>query len=129
MTFFGETPNFDYDAEEYTALIQEISRQPVDPAIGLPVFGALFGFSILAMGLFDWALAVLVLFPLLFLFPYYVVQLMMQWRMRNHLKSTLAQRVRPTYIPSDSRGWASVYIGVWFATTGVSLALLQLMKR
>lgn len=64
---------------------------------------------------------------LLFLvYPYYCVQLSMQWRMRRHQAWARRLGVKPTYVPS-ARRWPGVYVGFFFAIVGVVMGLESLL--
>lgn len=125
-TFWGGAEHFEYDQDEYETLIGDISRHPVKAAVELPIFGVLFGLAILAKNVFGQSFAGVALIALLLISPYYVVQLVMEWRMREHQRSALGQGVKPSYVPSDARGWAALYIGVFFATSAVIVGLDRL---
>lgn len=104
--------------EPYERVIETITRRPMRPVIGHPIFAALFAAAWCARTLLGFEYAGLVVLLLFFLYPYYCVQLLMQWRMRRHQVWARRVGVCPTYVPSSYRIWAGVYIGFFFAVAG-----------
>lgn len=121
---FWTGPQFtEYEHDEYEALIERVSRRPLQPAVGLPLFGALFAMTLLAKKFLGPSFAGLTLIALLLLFPCYVVQLLMLWRMREHQKLALRNGTQPSYVPWNARGWAAVYFWTFLAAAYAVLAL------
>lgn len=118
-----------YDDDEYAELIGKVSRHPLSPRVGLPIFSALFLTALLAKNIFEMQYAGLLLILLLLVFPYYLVQLLMQWSMRRHRQLLLGSGRRPSYVPSNARSWAAVYIGAFFLSTYVVIVLDKLTSR
>ena len=99
--------------DESSHFIESTARSALRPTVGLPLFAALFVCALAAKNALGADEAGLVLVLLLFVFPYYLMQLLMRWRLRQHAKRH-GPNVR--YVPSASRVWASVYLGCWFLT-------------
>jgi hypothetical protein len=118
-----------YDHEDYIQLTAKVSRHPLSPIVGHGVFIGLIALGMFAKSVMKFEYAGIPLLILLMLYPYYCVQLLMQWRMRKHQIEARIRGMNPTYIPSSPRGWAAVYIGAFFAIAGVVLALEKLFSR
>lgn len=127
--FWGRPELSEYEHDVYEALIETVSRHPPNPAVGLPSFAALFAATIVAKNFLDFAAAGVVLILLLLLFPYYVVQLLMRWRMREHQEVALRNGTKPSYVPFNARGWAAVYVAAFIAGAYVILALDRFTTR
>lgn len=122
-TFWGRPTFAEYEHDEYETLIAVTARHPVRPEIGLPLFCGLFAITLLAKNVLGMSSAGAVLVLLLFVFPCYVVQLLVRWRMRDHQKAAMRSGVKPNYVPSNPRGWAAVYIGTFMAAACIVVAL------
>ena len=104
---------------QYERLIENISRRPLAPKLGHPLFAALFALALTAKSVLGAEYAGLPLLLLLLVYPYYLVQLLMRLRMQKHLALANNTRVRPSYVPYSIRGWAAVYIAGFFATAAL----------
>jgi hypothetical protein len=116
-----------YEPEQYERLIEKISRRPMSPAVGHPLFAVLFGAAMLAKDVLGAEYAGLALLLLLFLYPYYLVQLLMSSRMRRHQAYMHTFGVKPSYVPENIRLWAAVYIGCFFASAVVIIGAEKLL--
>jgi hypothetical protein len=118
-----------YDHEDYIHLTATVSRHPMRPIVGHSVFIGLIALFLFAKNFMKFEYAGIPLLLLLLLYPYYCVQLVMQWRMRQHQIDARRSGVNPSYAPSSPRGWATVYIGAFFTIAGVLIALDNLFMR
>jgi hypothetical protein len=118
-----------YDHEDYIHLAAKVPRHPMRPIVGHSFFIGLIALSMLAKNVMKVETAGTPLLLLLLWYPYYCVQLVMQWRMRQHQIEARRSDVNPSYTPSDPRGWAAVYIGAWFAIAFVVITLDRLFAR
>ncbi|MEO8023534.1 hypothetical protein [Polaromonas sp.] len=116
-----------YEPTQYERLIEKTSRGPLPPKVGHPLFAALLAIALLAKSVLGAEYAGLALLLLLFLYPYYLVQLLMRARMQKHLAFAQKVGVWPSYVPSNMRSWAAVYIGGFFATGVVVLGADKLL--
>ena len=116
-----------YEPVQYERLIERISRGPLPPRMGHPIFAALLAVALFAKTVLGAEYAGLALLLLLFVYPYYLVQLLMRLRMQKHL--AFARRVgsSPSYVPSSMRGWAAVYIGCFLAISAVVIGTDKLL--
>lgn len=112
--------------ERYEELIQRISRRPLRPVVGHSLFSGLMAFALIAKNVLNLEWMGLPLLLLLFLYPYYWVQLAMQWRMRKHLTQARRSHNDPEYVPSSPRGWAAVYGGAWAALAAIVIGAEKL---
>jgi uncharacterized membrane protein YfcA len=117
-----------YTYEDYEKLILEISRNPVRPELGIPIFFAGLTLSFLAMTFLDSNFARLFLFLFLFTFPYYAFQLIIQQLMQRHLSEARRVGYQPFYTVTNIRFGAAVYIGFFFIATGWLMLLDKLIK-
>ncbi len=115
--------------ERYEISIEKISRQPLKPVLGHGLFAGLIVLSLIAKNVLRFEWVGLPLLLLLFLYPYYWVQLVMQWRMRKHLAEARRLHKEPDYVPTSPRGWAAVYIGAWFALAATVVGAEKLLSR
>ena len=118
-----------YDHEDYIHLTAKVSRHPMTPIVGHSFFIGFIALGLFAKNFMKFETAGIPLLLLLLWYPYYCVQLVMQWRMRQHQIDARRGGVNPSYTPSDPRGWAAVYIGAFFAIAGVVITLDNLFTR
>ena len=118
-----------YEHEEYERLIERISRRPVEPVIGHTAFVALLAIALFARTVLSVEYVGLAVLLLLFLYPYYLVQLLMRSRMRRHQARLRAYGAKPIYVPSSPRGWAAVYIGFFLAVSVVVIAVEKVLSQ
>jgi hypothetical protein len=116
-----------YEPIQYERLIEKTSRGPLPQRVGHPLFAALLAIALLAKNVLGAEYAGLALLLLLFVYPYYLVQLLMRSRMQKHLAFARKAGVRPSYVSSDMRGWAAVYIGGFFVTSAVVIGAEKLL--
>lgn len=116
-----------YEPTQYELLIEKTSRGPLPPKVGHPLFAALLAVALLAKSVLGAEYAGLALLLLLFVYPYYLVQLLMRSRMKKHLAFAREVGVWPSYVPSNMRGWAAVYVGGFFATAAVVVGADKLL--
>ena len=114
--------------DQYEQVIERVTRRPMTPVVGHPIFVGLLAVSWFVTRVLGFEYAGLVLLLLVILYPYYCVQLLMQWRMRRH--QVWAQRVgvNPTYVPSSPRAWAAIYVWFFFAVTGGLVGFEKLLR-
>ena len=114
--------------EAYSAMIKKVSRQPMRPVAGFSLFFFLLAISFYSKRVLGVEYAGLVFILLLLVFPYYVVQLTMKWRMEQHLLHVQRLDTKPSYVPSNPNRWASIYIAVFFITGYLFFAIDKLLK-
>ena len=112
----------------YFEQIDIITRRPIRPRIGIPLFFFLFAIALFAKRFFDAEYVGLVLLLLLFVFPYYVLQLLMKWRMERHFEQTRKLGIPPTYVPTN-RVWVSVYIFGFFIVAQLFMGIEKLLQN
>jgi hypothetical protein len=118
-----------YEHWQYELLIKKTSRSPLNPKYGHPLYWGLLVGSVVARTCFGMENAGLVALAVLFIYPYYLVQLLMRSKMQEHQMQAKARGVLPTYVPSDARGWAAVYIGGFLSFGSVMMGLDWLCQR
>lgn len=113
--------------DQYDQLIEKVTRRPMRQTIGHPIFVALIAFTLFAKHYLHHEYAGIPLLILLFLYPYYLVQLLMQRRMRTHGAFARRAGVTPRYIPSSPRWWSATYIGFFFAIAAIVVGVEMLL--
>lgn len=108
---------------------REDHKAPNEAEIGHPIFAALIAAAWCARNLFGFEFAGLVLLLVFFVYPYYCVQLLMQWRMRRHQVWARRMGVSPTYAPSWPRGWAATYVGFFLMIAGSVVGIERLLGQ
>ena len=111
--------------EDRAEWAESTARAAIRPAIGLPLFAALFAAAFVAKRTFDADWGCLLLVALLFVFPYYLMQL----SIRLHLRQ-LRRRHGPhfRYVPGNLRIGAGLYVGFWILTTWICMSIDRLTK-
>ena len=109
--------------DEYQAFIRKRTELRLKPVVGFPLFAAAFALGIFGSKFVGGPIAGLIFIFSLVLFPYYVVQLLMHIRMTDHLSIARRIGVKPSYVPSDSRGWAAIYIVTFLITAWLFLSI------
>lgn len=116
-----------YEPIKYERLIEKTSRRPLPPNVGHPLFAALLATALVAKTVLGAEYADFALLLLLFVYPYYLVQLLVRSRMRRHLAIARKVGTWPSYVPSNMRGWAAVYGGGFFATAAIVIGVDKLL--